>query len=159
MMTLRERRFPGGESEDTTRVLIDDPSVKVNPQKTHGLWVLFVSAETRDEVIQGLQKGVESGQFTLVGYDEALVDTDGSKSSVFAMEEGYVTRRTLKVRLAAFGLMGFDGSWIYCDTGAERHQSARRALCGKSPRSPVTELDFRGGGDEPIVREARLPKK
>ena len=159
MMTLRERRFLGDEGKGTTRVLVDDPSVKVNPQKTQGLWVLFVSAETRDVVIQGLQVGVESGLFILVGFDEVPSGTDGATSSVFAMEEGYVTRRTLKARLAAFERLGFDGGWIYCDTGAERHKSARRALCGRSPRPPIKELDFRGDGDEPIVREAHLPTK
>ena len=144
-MTLRERRLPDGEGGGSTRLRIDNPGVKINPQKTHGVWILSVSAETRIKVIQGLRCGVENGLFTSVWLDEVPADSGGSKSSVWAMEEGYVTRRMLKARLEAFERMGFDGGWIYCDAGAERHKSARRALCGKSPRPPVTEFDYRGG--------------
>ena len=158
MMELRERRFPDRDGGGSTEVLIDDPSVTRNPQKTQGLWVLFVGAEMRDEVIKGLLRGVENGIFTSVGFEEAPANSGDSQSSVWAMEEGYVTRRMLKARLESFERMGLDGGWIYCDTGAERHKSARRTLRGKGPQDLVTEIDYRKGGDEPITREAHLPR-
>lgn len=158
-MALRERSLPDSEGGGSTRLRIDNPDVKRNPQKTLGIWILFVSAETRDKVIQGLRRGVENGLFTSVWLDEAPADSGGPKSSVWAMEEGYVTRRMLKARLEAFERMGFDGGWIYCDAGAERHKSARRALCGKSPRPPVTEFDYRAGGDEHVRRRCSFHKK
>ena len=158
MMTLRERRLPDHVVGGSTKVLIDDPSVTTNPQRTHGLWILFVSAEMRTEVIRGLLLGVENGIFTSVGFQEEPANSGITENFVFAMEEGYVTRRKLKARLESFERMGFDGGWLYIDTGAERRNSARRTLSGKGPRDLITEIDYRKGGGEPVTRQAHLPR-
>ncbi len=159
MMTLREQRLSYGGGGDSTVLRVDNPDLTKSAHKAHGLWILGVSAETRDKVIEGVQRGVESGVFTSALLDVSPNATGGPRSFVYVMEEGYVTRRTLKTRLEAFERMGLNGGWFYIDTGAQRHKSARRVLCGNGPRPPVTELDYRGGGDEPVEREAHLPKK
>ena len=157
-MELRKRRFQDCDGGGSTKVLIDDPSFMSNPQRTHGIWALFVTAEMRDEVIKGILREVESGIFNSVWFEETPVSSGDSESYVLVMEEGYVTRRILKARLESFERMGLDRGWIYCDTGVERHKSARRTLCGKGPQDLVTEIDYRKGGDEPIIREAHLPR-
>jgi len=156
-MTLREQRIAEDGGVSTT-VLIDEPSVKVNPNKNLGVWALPLTAETRDKVVQGLLQGVEEGIFTAVVFKDAPSSSKFVENLVLAWEEGYLTRRDLKARLDYFRRIGFDDGWFYSDVGAERHKSARRMLCARDTRSPISEFLHRAGNDKPIIREARLPK-
>jgi hypothetical protein len=144
-MPIREHRFTSDGDADEVLVLLDNPDIKKNYGKTRGLWILFVEGEAREELLEGLRRDVKSGALVNVGVSESLDQNDISNRFIFAQEEGHLIREQFSKRLHHFELMGFDGSWIYLDSGSSRDKSDRRVLAGKSPRGTANEKVWRDG--------------
>ena len=138
---------------DVARFMIDESSVKMNSQKTQGIWLLFLRDEDNDDVTQTLRRSVKQGIFRTLVTDKSVVQFDGPKKLVTVMEEGYVNRPRLWDHLRSFDRMGVDGDWMYCDVGSQRDEKARRLLIGTQPLGPVTEIIYRRDGDRRIVRQ------
>lgn len=160
-MSVRERFIPDDGNTGATMLLIDELEFKSSRAKTHGMWLLFVSESACDAVIGGLRLMVEDkrNQFTAVMTDMSVMELNDSKVLVCVSDEGALYRRRLGKCLRAFDQIGVDGSWMFCDGGADRHKTARRFLLGKRPLDLVTEMDYRRGGIEPIIRKFSVPKR
>ena len=159
-MPQRESLYPAEAGADATLLLVDDPEFPINSAKTHGIWILSVSEAVHGEVTDHLRRMMaeeKKYQFVSVMIDRSETGLSGHMKRVFVFDEGALYRRRLGACLRAFEQIGVDGSWIYCDCGADRHKACRRLLMGKHPLSEVNEIDFRKGGDEPVAHEFPVP--
>jgi hypothetical protein len=138
---------------DVARFIINESSAKMNPQKTQGIWLLFLQDEGNDDIIQTLRRSLKQGDFHTLVTDNSVVQFSGLKKLVTVMEEGYVNRPRLWDRLRSFDRMGVEEDWMYCDVGSQRDEKARRLLIGTQPLGPVTEIIYRRDGDRRIIRE------
>ena len=133
-------------------------SREVNAYISHGMWVLFVNDDVRVNVVAWLEQQLESGPFVLFGFGETDEGSSFPKSYVFAVEEGYLTRRHLWARMSELHNLGVVGPWLYEDVGSKRHTITRRILSGQSTRSNVTEVDYRESAEMPTERVIPFPR-
>jgi len=151
-MIIREESFNVEGQDIPILLVLDNPTVKKNYGRACGQWLFFAEGDARAQLLEGLRRDVKAGRLVKVFVGESAEKDDISHRFLLAQEEGHLPRRQFCQRLRDFQRMGFEGPWVYIDTGADRDTRPRRVLIAKSPRAVATEIDYRGSG-EPVTRK------
>ena len=151
-MGIREQHFNVEGQDIPVLLVLNNPTVKKNYGRARGQWLFFVEGDARAQLLEGLRREVKSGRLVNVVVGESAEKDDISQRFLLAQEEGHLPHRQFCERLRDFERMGFEGPWVYIDTGADRDTTPRRVLIAKSPRAVATEIDYRGSG-EPMTKK------